>query len=93
MARHPDLAGAAGADHEVAGSRIGGQAVDQRLQLPPGHARRRCVLGDTDELRDRMLVVLYPNGIPNGTAAVFLASDDADHIVAQTLNVDGNWMS
>ncbi len=27
-------------------------------------------------------------------AAVFLASKDADYIVAQTLNVDGgNWMS
>jgi D-sorbitol dehydrogenase (acceptor) len=27
-------------------------------------------------------------------AAVFLASQDADYVVAQTLNVDGgNWMS
>ena len=34
----------------------------------------------------------YPGDL--GGAAVFLASDDADYIVAQTLNVDGgNWMS
>jgi D-sorbitol dehydrogenase (acceptor) len=27
-------------------------------------------------------------------AAVFLASDDADYVVAQTFNIDGgNWMS
>ena len=35
-------------------------------------------------------------GRPNDLtgAAVFLASDDADYVVAQTLNVDGgNWMS
>ena len=42
-------------------------------------------------------------GVPHGRfgvpedlagAAVFLASDDAEYIVAQTLNVDGgNWMS
>jgi hypothetical protein len=29
-----------------------------------------------------------------GGAAVFLASEDSDYVVAQTLNVDGgNWMS
>ena len=35
-------------------------------------------------------------GLPDDIAgaAVFLASRDADYIVAQTLNVDGgNWMS
>jgi D-sorbitol dehydrogenase (acceptor) len=35
-------------------------------------------------------------GLPTdfGGAAVFLASSDADYVVAQTLNVDGgNWMS
>jgi D-sorbitol dehydrogenase (acceptor) len=35
-------------------------------------------------------------GVPDdlGGAAAFLASSDADYIVAQTLNVDGgNWMS
>ena len=31
---------------------------------------------------------------PSSSTAVFLASADADYIVAQTLNVDGgNWMS
>jgi NAD(P)-dependent dehydrogenase (short-subunit alcohol dehydrogenase family) len=35
-------------------------------------------------------------GVPDdhAGAAVFLASSDADYVVAQTLNVDGgNWMS
>ena len=37
-----------------------------------------------------------PHGVPedHAGAAVFLASADADYVVAQTLNVDGgNWMS
>lgn len=59
--------------------------------------------------RGEKLVLVYgaakaaEEGVPHGRfgvpedlagAAVFLASDDAEYIVAQTLNVDGgNWMS
>lgn len=54
--------------------------------LPPGSARKSAEAG----------VPHGRFGLPDDLAgaAVFLASDDAEYIVAQTLNVDGgNWMS
>jgi NAD(P)-dependent dehydrogenase (short-subunit alcohol dehydrogenase family) len=54
--------------------------------LPKGSARKMAEAG----------VPHGRFGVPNDLAgaAVFLASDDAEYIVAQTLNVDGgNWMS
>ena len=54
--------------------------------LPPGSARKAAEAG----------VPHGRFGVPDDLAgaAVFLASDDAEYIVAQTLNVDGgNWMS
>lgn len=54
--------------------------------LPPGEKKKQVGLA----------VPLGRMGTPEDMvgAAVFLASSDADYIVAQTLNVDGgNWMS
>ena len=54
--------------------------------LPPGEKKRQVGLA----------VPYGRMGLPDDIAgaAVFLASRDADYIVAQTLNVDGgNWMS
>jgi len=54
--------------------------------LPPGEKKRRVGLA----------VPYGRMGTPDDLAgaAVFLASDDADYVVAQTFNIDGgNWMS
>ena len=71
----------------------------RHAHVGPGRRAVRQVRGAADrreEAPGRPSGALRPDGRARGPAgaAVFLASSDADYVVAQTLNVDGgNWMS